>query len=429
MLGRSAAQEQHNPFKQVSVSGVGAGWAGNSINAVIFRKNAITSFGDQQFIAYYDNEGRVVLGKRKLADSSWQLQQTKYKGNIKDAHNSISIGVDGDGYLHVAWDQHNNALHYCRSTQPLSLELTDMMPMTGTAEKKVSYPEFYLQPSGGILFFYRDGASGNGNLVINGYSPATKKWTRIQHNLIDGETKRNAYWQACVDKRGFIHISWVWRETADVATNHDMSYALSKDAGKTWQRSTGEEYSLPITIANAEKIAAIPQNSELINQTSMSVGANGEPVIAGYWRGKNAVPQYQLVYRRKGKWITKDSGFRTAGFSLSGQGTKKIPMSRPQVISWGRGKKTTVAIIFRDRELGNHVSLAHNRIFKNNHWRFVALTTEDTGEWEPSYDTELWKNKQYLHLFLQKVTQADREGVMQTPPTKVRVLELSGLDD
>lgn len=92
----------------------------------------------------------------------------------------------------------------------------------------------------------------------------------MQNNLIDGQNKRNAYWQTCIDEKGTIHVSWVWRETPDVSSNHDMCYACSKDGGITWQKSTGEKYTLPITAATAEYAVRIPQKSELINQTSMA---------------------------------------------------------------------------------------------------------------------------------------------------------------
>lgn len=65
------------------------------------------------------------------------------------------------------------------------------------------------------------------------------------HNvLIDGESQRNAYWQSCIDKEGTIHVSWVWRVTWDVATNHDMCYAKSEDGGVTWTKSNGKHYKL-----------------------------------------------------------------------------------------------------------------------------------------------------------------------------------------
>ena len=82
---------------------VGKGWAGNSINAVIFRRNSIVSHQNVQYAAFYDDHANVVLAKRKLGTEKWQVRQTKYKGNIRDAHNSISMMVDGEGILHLAW--------------------------------------------------------------------------------------------------------------------------------------------------------------------------------------------------------------------------------------------------------------------------------------------------------------------------------------
>ena len=136
------------------------------------------------------------------------------------------------------------------------------MAMTGVDEKDVTYPEFYNLDGGDLLFAYRSGGSGRGNLVMNRYDVKTRKWSRVQDVLIDGERKRNAYWQLYVDAKGIIHVSWVWRETPDVATNHDLCYARSADGGRTWEKSTGEIYTLPITIANAEVACQIPQRSD-----------------------------------------------------------------------------------------------------------------------------------------------------------------------
>jgi len=421
----TAVQAQTIAANKVAVINIAKGWAGNSINTVVFRKNSLATYKQVQFTAFYDNDGYVVIGKRNLNDSNWQLAKTIYKGNIKDAHNCISIAVDGDGYLHMAWDHHNNSLHYCKSVAPLSLELTPQMPMAGETENKVSYPEFHLLPNGNLLFFYRDGGSGNGNMVINNYDVKTRKWKRLQSNLIDGETKRNAYWQACVDAAGAIHISWVWRESPDVASNHDMCYAVSKDGGISWQKSTGEKYQLPITMATAEQICSIPQNNELINQTSICTDSKNYPYVASYWRGKNNVPQYHIIYNTGKAWEVKDLGFRKTNFSLSGGGTKKIPISRPQVISWGNGKSTMVAIIFRDEERGNKVSMASGKISAGKDWELKDLNDTPTGAWEPTYDIPLWNKKQQLHLFVQQVFQADSEGVVNTVPQMVQVIELN----
>ena len=72
---------------------------------------------------------------------------------------------------------------------------------------------FTLCPMEIYCLFTASGSSGRGNLVMNRYSLKEHKWTRVQDILIDGENKRNAYWQLYVDEKGTIHLSWVWRET------------------------------------------------------------------------------------------------------------------------------------------------------------------------------------------------------------------------
>ncbi|RZJ77039.1 MAG: neuraminidase [Flavobacterium sp.] len=399
------------------------GWANNSVNTVIFRKNALTSYKDLQYIAYYDDEQFVVLGKRKINTEKWELLRTKYKGDASDAHKSISIMVDGIGVLHLAWGQHNNKLNYAKAIKAGSLEMGEKLQMLGEKEGKVSYPEFYKLANGDVLFFYRDGGSGNGNLMINRYQTKTQKWVRVQDNLIDGEGIRNAYIQTTVDVKGTIHVSWVWRESPDVASNHDLCYAKSTDGGLTWQKSTGDKYQLPINATNAEYALKIPQNSELINQTSMFADENGYPFIATYWREQGqTIPQYHLVYKSSSNWEVKNLGFRKTAFTLSGGGTKKIPIARPQLITWKNGKNIAVALIYRDIERGSKVSMALNNNLATNDWKINDLTDASVGEWEPAYDTDLWAKRKILNLFVQKVEQVDGEGKANNKPTAVQVL-------
>ena len=139
--------------KDITLITVDSGWANNSVNAVVFRKNSLVTYKNEQFISFYDKDKFVVIGKRKTGTTKWQFKRTVYQGNAADAHNTISMMVDGEGYLHLAWDHHNNPLRYCRSISAGSLEVTEKMPMTGKSESRVSYPEFYKISDSDLLFF------------------------------------------------------------------------------------------------------------------------------------------------------------------------------------------------------------------------------------------------------------------------------------
>ncbi len=422
--GMTAAQPPAIPGARLVP--VANGWASNSVNTVIFRKNALVTYRDTQYIAFYDSARYVVLGKRAINSTRWQLVTTAYRGNAADAHNCISIMVDGAGYLHLAWDHHNDPLHYCRSKTPGSLDMGPMQPMTGQLEQRVSYPEFYRLPDGDLLFFYRSGQSGQGNLIINTYNIHTQQWTQLHSNLVDGENQRSAYWQACIDRKGVVHLSWVWRESPDVASNHDLCYARSRDGGRTWEKSTGEPYTLPVKAATAEYACTIRPKSELMNQTSMYADSAGHPYIVTYWRDSGtAVPQYHIVYNNTGRWAVQNTAFRKTAFSLSGAGTKRVPISRPQLVCWPNGRTVAAALLFRDEERGDKVSAAFSADIQSGRWTLRDFTHMSVGAWEPTYDTELWKEKRRLHLFVQRVEQADSEGKTNTPPQMVQVLELN----
>src|SRR6478609_8622225 len=82
---------------QKKVSTIGLGWANTSVNTVVFRKNALVTHQNIQYAAYYDTDSMLTLAKRKLSDEVWEVKQSAYRGNVRDAHNAISLMVDGDG--------------------------------------------------------------------------------------------------------------------------------------------------------------------------------------------------------------------------------------------------------------------------------------------------------------------------------------------
>lgn len=404
---------------------IGLGWAKNSVNVPVFRKNSIITFNGTQFTAYYDSTGYVILAKRQVGTDVWETKKTQHTGNITDAHCSISIGIDGDGYLHMAWGHHNNNINYCISNDSGSIVMGDKTTMLGILENDVTYPEFSILENGDLLFMYRYGVSGRGNLVVNKYITAEKRWERLHDVLIDGQNVRNAYWQSCVDKQGTIHVSWLWRETWDVSSNHDMCYAKSEDRGITWKKSNGDTYTVPITAATAEYISYIPQNSELINQTSMYADSHGRPYIASYWTpAGSSVPQYHLIYHDGMAWNTRQISSRKTPFTLIGGGTKKIPISRPQLVVDDSEDVPVVYLVYRDIERGSKASVNKSISADFKQWEVYDITGTTVNSWEPTYDPGLWKDSLILHIFVQKAGQGDGETLEDLPAQPVYIMDM-----
>ena len=382
---------------------IGKGYATTGVNVAIFRMSSLVSFENTQYAAFYDESGRMVLAKRQLGAETWETQVSPYSGHVRDAHNSISLGVDGKGVLHVSWDHHNNPLNYCRSVAPGSLQLTERLAMTGR-ESSVCYPQFYPLPGGDLLFLYRTGGSGRGDLMMSRYDVRNGRWVEVPcPKVIDGEGQRNAYWQTAVNaQNGVIHLTWCWREAkgnVGVESNHDICYARSEDGGRTWLRSNGVAYAMPITVGNAEVVAPVPQRSCLMNMTSMALDSRGRPFTANYWRPAGAaIEQMFLVYYDGMKWQTRRITDRTS-HPVDVTKSGGISLSRPLVLldRWDRAY-----VVFRDAARGSMITLAASADADYKEWTLRDLTAESVGDWEPTHDPMLWNRKNQLHLLVQK---------------------------
>ena len=82
--------------QNLTVMPIGQAWARNSVNVTIFRNDPITTAGDQQFAAYYNEQGNVVIAQRKLGETDWKTTVTALHGHVQDAHNDISLIADGE---------------------------------------------------------------------------------------------------------------------------------------------------------------------------------------------------------------------------------------------------------------------------------------------------------------------------------------------
>jgi hypothetical protein len=399
-------------------------WSGSSVNVVADQHHTLFSDGRVQYAAFYAADRRLVLARRNLSEDGWETVITPYTGNVADAHNTASIVVDGDGYLHLAWDHHASPLNYARGIAPGSLELGPKASMTGRREDSVTYPSFFRLPGGDLLFLYRDGRSGRGNVVLNRYDTKAPRWRQVHANLVDGEGARSAYVAATLDVRGTLHLAWNWRDTPDVATNHDLCYARSADGGATWTTSNGAPLALPVTAATAEYAARIPQGRDLMNPPSITADADGRPYVTTYWSPPGThVPQFHVVRHDGARWQVIPAGRRTTPFSLQGTGTRRPPISRAVVLTRRRGGKAQEVYLVHRDDGGRITALSCDDI-QSPRWTARELTAGGLGAWEPSVDPVSWQTSGEIHLLVQAVSQRDGDDrrPVVAPPTPIGLL-------
>lgn len=169
------ARQEDEDFLSVEIMPLSYGYSKTSVNTSIYRCNSIASDSKYQFVAYYNERGNIVIAKRFINSKEWNIKETDIWGDCTDAHNSISIALDGDGYIHLSYAQHGNRLKYRKSLEPYSRDFGDLSYMIDSVEEqRVTYPEFYRKNDGNLIFAYRSGYSGDGDLVLNEYDVIEK---------------------------------------------------------------------------------------------------------------------------------------------------------------------------------------------------------------------------------------------------------------
>jgi hypothetical protein len=216
------------------------------------------------------------------------------------------MAIDADGYIHLSGNMHCDLLVYFRTTKPYDIHSFKRIPeMVGREEKRCTYPKFIRGADEELIFTYRDGGSGNGNQIYNVYDLKTKTWRRLLDTpLIDGQGKMNAYIVGPVrGPGGYFHICWVWRDTPNCYTNHDLCYARSRDM-VNWETITGKRITLPMTIDTEGIIVdPVPVKGGMINgNTRIGFDSNKRPVISYHKFDKDGMTQIYNARLENGRW-------------------------------------------------------------------------------------------------------------------------------
>jgi hypothetical protein len=304
-------------------------WAGHPVGF------ALLTSGNRQYIAYYNGERHMIVGQRNLNDPAFSLHALPVTARETtggtttvlgwDSHNYITLGVDREGFIHLAGNMHAQPLTYFRSTRSSDIStLVQEMKMTGSNESRCTYPNFINTREGELIFHYRDGSSGNGNEIYNIYNTQTRQWKRLLDTpLTDGLTLMNAYMSPPTRMAdNWYHIWWVWRDDPDCSTNHDLSYMKSPDL-KSWYNAFGEPVQLPATIVNKSVIVdPIPVKGGIINlAASLCFDKDGNPIFAYHKYDDDGNLQFYIARLSGKKWEIKQLTHWNYRWEFSGGGS------------------------------------------------------------------------------------------------------------
>jgi len=288
------------------------------------------SYGDRQYVAFYDTAHYMTIACRMLDSKEWDYQRLDSRVGW-DSHNSIALKVDKEGYIHMVGNMHVSPLVYFRSTKPLDIHSMERIPqMTGRDEDRTTYPAFMHGPDGELLFHYRQGGSGNGYEVYNVWDADRHIWLRMLDTpLIDGLGERNAYMQGPVaGPDGYFHLIWVWRETPDCSTNHTLSYARSKDLIH-WESIDSSHVSLPITLDKSELwVDDTPPGGGLFNPGIRIDFDRSGNVMIGYHKYDEKMNTQLFIARYKNEvWEKQQVTFWDFPWNFQGGGTVDTELS------------------------------------------------------------------------------------------------------
>jgi hypothetical protein len=384
---------------------------GEGLNGLSFQQDAVLSHKGWQYVAYYNAVRHVCVARRKLPAGAWQIVELKdYTQTENDSHNTISLGICAqDGTLHLAFDHHDNDLHYRRSVAGVASSPDSSAwdasrfgattnQLTGSRLTTITYPRFVSEPSGKMLMEFRIGSSGEGDSFLYEYDGTTGKWTQFgsDSRYLDG-VGNNGYINGLdYGTQGRLHVTWCWRETPDVVSNHDLLYAYSDDDGRTWKNNagtavgqTGSKYISPSTPGIAAW--SIPQNSGIVNQEAQGVDPQGR--IHVFIRTDSALsggttkPFHTHFWRdESGKWTRINT---------------RIPSGSP---TGDRGK-----ILF-DRDGNAFALLPGFRIAsasaaqKWTDWKVTYTGSSATRTMEPLFDRARLAEEGVLSVFWQEIT-------------------------
>ena len=164
----------------------------------------------------------------------------------------------------------------------------------------------------------------------------------LDQSFTDGEGERNAYFDGPIKgPDGYFHLAWVWRDTPDASTNHDLSYARSKDLKKWETGAASKPLTLPIKLTTADIVDPVPVKGGIING-NVRLGFDDQGRVTISYHKNDAAKNTQPWTARleDGQWKTYQITSWPWNWNISNTGSLIFPIRIGPITNEGDGRLT-----------------------------------------------------------------------------------------
>ena len=271
--------------------------------------NKIITYQGKTHVAWLDsNENGYFAVIRTLDRNAGTWSPTHTIGKSHDNHGRPAMTIDRQGYLHVVYGLHHNAIPYRRSLRPNDASAWTEPVVFGN---KLSYPTLMCGPDGALYLTGRYGWAGvrlyvkppgqaweDRGLIMRS-EQRCRGYAAFHSGLAWGPQQRVLHFACRTFQSTKRQPSELWGDIQSV------NYMRSTDFGRTWERADGTSIALPATMETTDVLMAgegFDPKPGIRNDGTIVVDSQGRPYVL-YYRNTPDKPGQSYLARHDGnRW-------------------------------------------------------------------------------------------------------------------------------
>lgn len=210
--------------------------------------NKVVRYENKTHVTYLKFEGGSHIVVVRTYNHDAKEWSPEYLNDpVYDNHCSATIGVDSEGYLHIAYGKHGGGgtFKYRRSVNPNDASVWQSYVIVGT--EQMTYPSMAIDSEDTLHLVYR---SGGVDSLYYRNKPKGENFNPYTI-LISASGYVMSYTSSLIiDKNDVIHVCAHFY----AGGGKKAGYMRSDDKGNSWRRSDGVAYSLPVGYGTIETI-------------------------------------------------------------------------------------------------------------------------------------------------------------------------------